>query len=458
MSKALAQIYAQSTWVTGKAEAQTLARFVLTLLYGTLMVFIYERLSIYWSYFGFNYTDRPFYIIALSVITGAIPAIFLPARVNNLHRFSAWILYYLVFLPAIIIPVIQGRLPNRYTTLLAVAMVLSAIIFAQTSKLNAKPFFKMGITKSVVIGFALSMFAAGNVYIYIQFRDSFQFVGIEQIYDQRFQFSAEVGKGYAGYVIALLSYAVNPFLIALGLADRRYTLLGIGLAGQLFAFSTLALRSTLLSPLVMIGVFFLFDRRRTFRVMLIPVGLLMLSVLAVPVMADYQPVRSVFDQIVTLIFMRTLYISGAMVGVYADFFSLYPVTYFSHSTVGRLLIDYPYYPLSIGQAVGQYLYANQGFEILEANANFVATDALGSMELYGILIVVPLVVLIFHLLARAAARTDNRIVFVSAVPFLMIVANTSIFSSLITGGGILLVVLLYLWGCAAPSAAHSQDG
>ena len=60
-------------------------------------------------------------------------------------------------------------------------------------------------------------------------------------------------------------------------------------------------------------------------------------------------------------------------------------------------------------------------------------------------------------MTRAAARVEPAIVYPAAVPFLITLANTSLFSSMLTGGGILLAAFLYLWGNTRPAPPSAPE-
>ena len=64
-----------------------------------------------------------------------------------------------------------------------------------------------------------------------------------------------------------------------------------------------------------------------------------------------------------------------------------------------------------------------------------------------------------RLMAKATSKVDPLIVYPAAVPFLITLANTSLFSSMLTGGGLFLAGFLYLWGNAKmPGSDAYTDG
>ncbi|MGE0458959.1 MAG: hypothetical protein AB7O56_12235, partial [Bauldia sp.] len=150
-------------------------------------------------------------------------------------------------------------------------------------------------------------------------------------------------------------------------------------------------------------------------------------------------------------YMRTLGIQGAMAGVYADFFTANPHTYWSHVNFVATLINYPY-TLPLGYVIGTHLVGGAGFN---ANASFWVTDGIAAFGYAGIVLIGG----VFGFLLAIANRLvpADRLVFgaLLAIPFVMFLANTSLFTSLITGGGLLIAILL-LYG--APQRSQLLSG
>jgi hypothetical protein len=144
--------------------------------------------------------------------------------------------------------------------------------------------------------------------------------------------------------------------------------------------------------------------------------------------------------LVSLIFMRTYGTAGTLTGVYADFFDNHPNTYFSHVGGVNAVLPYPY-GQSLGEEVGYYLTGG----VLDANANFWATDGIASAGSVGV-VLVGLIIGGFLVLANGILSDNNRrVAFVAFVPFIVAISNTSFFTSMLGGGGAVLLLLLYFW-------------
>jgi hypothetical protein len=137
--------------------------------------------------------------------------------------------------------------------------------------------------------------------------------------------------------------------------------------------------------------------------------------------------------------MRTLSIGGLLNVMYFNFFSSHPYTYFSHVNIINFFTGiYPYGNKGLGQVVGSYFLSDD----LNANANFWATDGIASLGVVGILLI-SILVYYFLVLINGVSKGLN-IVFVSLVfiPLIGSLLNTSFFSTLLTGGGFLLIFSL----------------
>jgi hypothetical protein len=255
------------------------------------------------------------------------------------------------------------------------------------------------------------------------------------------------------YAIALLASAMDPFLIAIGLYNRRYWIIALGASTQVILFGTLAARAVLLSPFLVIGAYFLTDRRGEMRGNLMLIGLLGIFVVTSPLLVRYNPLGGGLDQLTTLIYLRIFLISGATYGVYEQFFALYPLTYFSNNNLVSLLVDYPYGDLSVGQAVLQFLVPITRSDIPELNANFLATDGMAAIGVIGVPVASALAGFVLRILSRFVPQQRTMLMVAAGTGFILSLANTSLLTSLVTGGGLLLTALV----CLVPSDIGDAD-
>lgn len=429
----------------GLGVSSAIMHFGMSLFYAVALCYAYEVLSLWWAYFGFTYNQNNKALLYLACVGAALPATLLVSRPRTFAECSAWFLYILVFLPCMIVPVMQYSSDLNRLVQIFVATFVGCVLFLVISRGEVKRIALPTVPPKVFWGLLAAVWVSLMLFIVISFGESFQFVSIDDIYTQRFA-GAEVANTGVRYAMAVLVSAIDPFLIAAGLYTRRYWLAGVGVASQFFLFGTLAARAVLLSPLFVIGAYFLTDRDARMRGSLFLIGLLIMVALTAPLLAFYNPVGGGFNNIVTLVYLRTLLISGAIFGVYEQFFAVYPLTYYSNNNIISSFVQYPFGDLSVGQAVLLTLIPSSAKDIAELNANFLATDGIAALGVVGVPVASAASALILRLLSRFIQPERTMLMTAAGTGFILSMANTSLLTSLVTGGGIALVALV----CCAP--------
>lgn len=429
---------------TGAQMFEPIGRFFLALIYGAIMVVLYQSLSTTWAYLGFDFR-------AIGTLTGplviisSLPALVLPSRPTTLTQLGCWVLFFTLFQPALIIPQLQGWLVGFDALLLYALLWASIVMFIGIARFPIKPLPVPRFDGQIFWMGLLGVWVLMHGVLLLFFGEQLAIAGIGDVYEQRADAAAQLGGGgYLAYVITNASGAINPVLIAIGYFERKWWAIGLGILGQLIVYSTLAGKIVLLFPIVILAAFFLFDKERTLK----PVrfGLLMAGValVGIPLMTLRMSLGDTVVQLIDLIYMRTLYLPGVLVGAYNDFFSIYPLTYFSHSIIGRLFIEYPYGSLSVGQVVGAYVTPSIGYGVNNYNANFIAADGIAGLGLVGIPLIMLAAVLVLRLIDKLLGTVDLRLRCAANVPFLMWLADGSLPTAILTGGGLLLNLFLWL--------------
>lgn len=429
---------------SGAGFADGLLCYFLAALYALALTYAYDVLSVWWAYYGFTYRLQDDQLRYGACLLAAGPAMLLRLRPRTFAEAAGWFLYTLVFLPCMIVPVMQFYSDLDRTIYVFGTVLVSCILFLLLVRGNARHIFIPTIPPRLFWSVIWTIWLILLGYIILSFGASFQFVGADDVYSQRFVGAEAAVNPVVRYSIALLSSAIDPFLIAYGLHSRRYWIAGAGTFAQVVLFGTLAARAVLLSPFIVLGTYFLADRRGEMRASLLLGGLLVIFVLTLPFLARYNPVGGGLNEIVSLLYLRTLLISGATFGVYDQFFSVYPVTFFSSSHIIGLFIPYPYGDLSVGQAVQQMLTPSTTIDIPELNANFLATDGVAAVGVLGVPFISAIAALALRTMSRFIAPNRMMLMTAGATGFITSMANSSLFTSLLTGGGLLLTALVCL--------------
>jgi hypothetical protein len=436
----------------GASLVSGLIRYLLAFGYGLALCYAYEVLSRWWAYFGFTYrlNDDAWRIGAC--VIAAVPAVLLRPHPRTFAQASAWFLYALVYIPCLVVPVMQyssdvSRLLNVFAATFTGCVLFLLIARGEVQRIAVTPLSAKLFWRGTIAIWAILL-----VVVIVGFGGSLNFVGTDDIYTQRYA-GATLAGPVVRYAIALLASAMDPFLIAIGLYNRRYWIIALGASTQVILFGTLAARAVLLSPFLVIGAYFLTNRRGEMRGNLMLIGLLGIFVVTSPLLVRYNPLGGGLDQLTTLIYLRIFLISGATYGVYEQFFALYPLTYFSNNNLVSLLVDYPYGDLSVGQAVLQFLVPITRSEIPELNANFLATDGMAAIGVIGVPVASALAGFVLRVLSRFVPQQRTMLMVAAGTGFILSLANTSLLTSLVTGGGLLLTALV----CLVPSDIGDAD-
>jgi hypothetical protein len=411
-----------------------------TTLYFALLYHVYVVDLRMWDYLGFQLGDFDAGTILACWVLAMIPLLLLPTRVSRLSGFLAWCLYYFVYVPASLYPVLQGLRPDsiRYPMALCAGFCLlvtiSGIRPAPTAA--ARPATRASNFHAVF----WTLYACLVLYTLSVFAGSLSLAGVTEVDEQRSRGGELISGTFVGYAVGWLSGCFNPLLVGIGLIHKKRFLFILGSLGQVFVYSTSAMKSILLS-VVLIGIIYLVSLRKE-RIDYRGIAMFSVASLAVPLSFGLflsEDASGIYDVVSALIYMRTYGMVGALSGTYFDFFSQNPLTHYSHINLVRSLIAYPYTD-SIGEVVGQ----SMGLD-MNANANFFATDGMAAGGLAGVVFIGAFVGSVLRVVDRLIPKENLRLACAAAVPAIIGLSNASFFTTLLTGGFIPLVLALHYW-------------
>ncbi len=393
------------------------------------------------DYFGYDYNPPGLGYLMLSWILSIVPSLWMPVKLARPSHLAYWVLYITVFIPSMFVPLFAGLNPPTEVSVLMVTLFVGfAIVGAnyllplfrlRPHKLNLRLFWRGFGCIAVVL----------TIWLVFVFRHHIQIVSFEDVGDLR-DAANDISEGSSvNYAFMLLTGAINPFLMGYGLYSKRRWMFLAGALGELLVYGVGGGKSAILSILFIPGLYLLTKKSRLrFGPKLV---LAALTLLVVPCLSyalsgyDPGPLHAI---VLFVVLMRTLSIGGLATAQYHDFFMRNPLTYYSHIKGVSWFVNYPYkYP--VGQEIGV---AYAGTTGLDATAHFWATDGIGGLGLPGILLMSVLCALVFWVLDSAAQRHDPRLAALVSSFAALNLANISIFTTLLSGGLGLLILLLYL--------------
>ena len=393
------------------------------------------------SYLGFDYNVPPGAYVALAWGLAIIPSLWMPIKLTRPSQLAYWVLYITVLIPSMFVPLYAGI--DSPTDVKYLMLVLFAG-FAITGSSYLLPRLQLRIRKiprrlfwKAVGGIAVGL----AVWMFIVFRHHLQIVSFLDVYDLR-DAANDVAEGsQVNYAFMLLTGAINPFLMGCGLYCRRRWLFIAGAAGQLLVYSVGGTKGSILSVLFVLCFYLLFKRRTLlFGTGIVLASLSVIGGLCVSYEWAHEDPGLLQSVILFVVLMRALSINGLLSAQYYNFFQSNPLTHLSHIKGVSWFVHYPYqYP--VGQEIGLTF---SGTTNLDATAHFWATDGIGGFGLPGILLASIFCALVFWMLDSVSRRHDPRLVALVTTYAAYNLANISIFTTLLSGGLGLLMIMLYV--------------
>lgn len=380
-------------------------------------------------------------------------AVALPRSFKRWSDLVQWVLYIVVFVPSVLTVSMQQFRSFDADTLIAV-LSLSFLVMTGIARVRVLPAAPASAqAKALFKPVFLTGYSLLVAVVLFSFRDVFSLAAFDDVGDQRAAFGSAGVLGVAVYALNFLAYALNPYLIARGVADRSWRWgVPVGLLCQVLAYAASAGRVILVASFFSLALALAAKRQKSFlgaaAFMLGPVTALGL-VSALLIMDDFKASGQIL-YFSSLVYMRTFAIQGALTGVYADFFADHPWTYGSHIHGVHLMVHYPY-DKPLAYVIGTELVGGAGFG---ANAHFWATDGIAGFGLAGVPMIGAVAGVIWAIGDRLIPREVVPFAMSVTLPFAMGLSNNSLFTSMITGGGALVLLLCYV---GAPELRAADD-
>lgn len=407
-----------------------------------LYIALYNYLYIDWlaptfGYAGMTYNPPPLPMLALAWFMAALPSFWMPVKLARASQLPYWFIYLMVYVPSMFSPLYMALQSNCQLTILMFCMLAGFVIISCCYLVSPVRLTHHLTPASVFWPFVAAITVILDFWVIAIFHSNMHLVGFTKIYGLRSQ-AAQMGAGTGvGYAMMLLGSVIDPLYIAYGLFRRRKLPVVIGALNQLLLYSVAGSKAFILSAVILFGLFVIIGRSgRAFALRLMCAVLAVLfGLLLISFFGDANPV---LHYAISLLFSRTFANGGYTTGIYSSFFHSHPLTYLSSVHGINFFIHYPYSE-PLGNLVG---YGALGNTALDLNAHFWAMDGIAAFGSLGIMFMSVICGLVFWILDSATSRHD--ILFSSlAVAFeTLVLTNVSLFTTLVSGGLGLLMVLL----------------
>lgn len=431
-------------------------RIAVASVYSGALVLIYSSwVAPHGANLGFTYAEPDSTTFTYVLLLAAIPAAILPRALTAASDFFVWMIYFFIYIPCSIVPAMLGYLAPGDIIHLTVALFLAFLAIARFPrfKLPAPPV--RPLSKQFFWFVFIAVYVALTGLVLFAFRGQMSFAGLDEIYDKRasgIDILSQSAIGIvAGYANGFLFGAFNPFLLALGVMKRRPIVFMVGALGNVLLYTTIASKATLLC-VVITPLFYLLTIEGKRGQNLIRIGYIVLAVAIIPFALYQTPLfnddSGFFSQVIMqVIYQRTLMTPGAVLGQYADFFTTHPHTYFTHVGLLSKIIPYHYpYNERLGYVIADYVFKHQTGGDIEYNANLFATDGVAALGNVGVVIIGIVLGFMLRVIDTFIRPALVPLFCAAGVTSIMVLANGSLFGTLLSGGLGALILICVGWG------------
>lgn len=393
------------------------------------------------AYLGFDFNPPRTPYLALAWTLALLPCLWMPLRLARPSQLAYWVLYIAVIIPSMFVPLYAEMEPAGEIAVVMVVFLLGFLLIGSSYCLPLAAIGKRVFAPARILRAMALLGGVLALWMLIVFRRHLDFVSFNEVYDLR-DAANDVAEGSAvNYAFMLMTGAVNPFFMAYGLFCRRRGMVLGAAAGQLLVYCIGGTKGSILSIAFIPAMYALLALRRIpFGVKIAAAALALMTSFCAAYAIAGDEAGDILSLALFVVFSRTLGMGGLLTAQYYDFFQRNPFTYWSHVKGVNWFMHYPYrYP--VGQELG-ISYA--GTTALDATTHFLATDGIEACGLAGVLVIAIFCAFVFWVLDSAAQGHDPRLAALACTYSAYNLANISIFTTLLSGGLGLLILVLYL--------------
>jgi hypothetical protein len=285
--------------------------------------------------------------------------------------------------------------------------------------------------------------------MFATFGIQFKLLSFSDVDGARAVFS-EQASGPLNYLLDWQVNVINPFFIVYGIQYRNRLPLIAGVIGDFLIYTTTGYKSILFSALAVIGIIFALHQKKS-PTQEAPAGVRLGFAFAALVAISYSVDRINNSITWTSLFVRRMsLVAGVNTSYYFQYFSVEPKTHLAYGVIGAILGEASAVPPPQQISIAAYHTI-----IGDPNANMWA-DAYANFGYIGVVIFTLILAGFLWLYDRAAQNVEKRAAAVLiAVPGLTL-ANSALFTCLLTHGMLLALLVITQWPRIQQQAKHAQ--
>ena len=412
-----------------------------------------------YDYYGMGWKEEDATLAVVALLANVSIAFLAPPAYRRPSQAFFAIQFLVVFLPASVVCLHTSlpEIPTFEALSMLVAMYLGLLFqtLVHVHPTMRRRDLQRGFFERKSVLYASAAFAVLVLAMsFASLRDIFSISALDSIYSQRDLFNDQsLWWGFV-YGLSWLSVLVLPalFIASLALSDPSRAI-GVGacVVGYVVLFGLMATKTALFAPLIIYGFHALLKPRKLSYLAVLAIFIAVL--LAVPLaLAPFESLADVNIVYTGIVNFRIFAVPHLLHAQYLDFFQNHPLTYGSHISVINRLIDYPY-DAQVFILIGEEFYPGSN---MTANAGMWAQDGIASFGVLGILLISALFTAAMAALDLASEGHDPRQVGAILSMMTLFVSNASLFTTLLTGG--LLLAIALLWSTKRASTLRPRHG
>lgn len=424
--------------MTERAKIQLLIiAYIIVVLFG-YNNFVSKATFLHWNY--------DLWTVFLFCCISLLPSFWMPVETLRPSSLVYWVLYLVVYIPAIIVPYLSIRISFDDLIFFNLSMLVAFMICLKMHLLSLISFSYFKIKKELFYFGFFAIYGFFSVLLIRSFGFNLSFVSLEDVYNVRETFNDKL-DGESTFYIRWLLYVLNPFLIVMGylFKTRRWMLL-LGFIGEFFIYSTSGLKSSLFIGFAIIAILFCMKKFSLINKLakLILSSLILLLVISMCIDSYFFNSANKSQNMVTsLTLRRNIVLPGYLSGEYYKFFSNNPKAYMANNKYFGILVNYEssYEESSAPRIIGKRLY---GTESVNANANIWA-DAYANYGVVGMLLTSVVLGLYLRIYDSFANGIEPKLSFIMLTGPAFFFSNSALLTAFIGHGALAALLLIYMY-------------
>lgn len=239
---------------------------------------------------------------------------------------------------------------------------------------------------------------------------------------------------FMGYLVSWQAKVINPLLITISMKEKKYKIFILFVLLQVILYLIMAQKSVLFIPLAIVLIVYFSNHKNVISIITFigVIGCLGTFVLS-NIFGILLP-ASIFVR-------RFLFIPAQMKFFYYDFISDREFLFFSEGIFGKIFDKGYKYGMKFSNVIGETYFNSPE---MSANTGYLGSGY-SNFGFTGMIIYSIIFTFILLILNSISKKVDKSIIIGSSLFLVIALNDTDLLTSLLTGGFILLIILLYLY-------------